>query len=166
MKEREVHKAKAHQCVINLISEMSFDVSQRHWTWKTISTLFFCSFSPPFHFHSFIVSPFNDELIEIRSAPLPHDLQSNQIEMKRGIFCILKIFFLLPCVHSSSLRLFLLFSRKILCKHEIKLSESIESEFNCQVCEARKKIDVRKLEPGSSLEALKSDYDVGKKLTK
>lgn len=29
------------------------------------------------------VSPFNDELIEIRSAPLPHDFESNQIEMKR-----------------------------------------------------------------------------------
>lgn len=40
---------KAQQSVINLISEMNFDILLRQWTWKTISTLrvrfsfsFFC----------------------------------------------------------------------------------------------------------------------------
>lgn len=46
------------------------------------------------HFGVFIVSPFNDELIEIRFGffPLPHDLKSNQIEVKR----ILRSFALFP----------------------------------------------------------------------
>lgn len=33
--------------------------------------------------HFTIVSPSNDELIEIRFVPLPHDLKSNQTEVKR-----------------------------------------------------------------------------------
>lgn len=50
------------------------------------------------HF-AFIVSPFNDELIEIRFGftPLPHDLEWNQIEVKRirPSFAFLLYFFVL-----------------------------------------------------------------------